>query len=202
MDYRKINAKLDSQISQQLARNLDAAKEFVRLIRPGDDSILSDLDMRWTRPGEFAAKYPDWFIVRWGMDDPLGDDIDWDAEDKNAWSYVQDCLGVRRLLLVLGADAGAADLLGALDGAKVNRGEGFNWSGSLDENAILRGRSLLEAVASGLRGATELRLVQLMDYWSEDLVITTVDAADFERLSALALEADIYDQGMVELSAG
>ena len=185
-----------NEISEQFKGYFAAAEAFARLVAPDDSSVVDDLWSHWDSPARFAAKHPDWYLTRWHLDvaDP---DLDWRAQDVNPWSHLQDCLGVRGLVVVVRPDSKPTEVIAALDASRVPLPDpSLRWGWRTPEILALDLNAFLTEAAGHIRSTTDRALVRMCDAWSDDYVLATVPLQHMPTLEELALRADIYEEGV------
>jgi hypothetical protein len=184
------------EIANRFRQYFAAAEAFARIVVPDDSSVVDDLWSHWGTPARFAAKHPDWYLKRWHLD-VNGPDLDWWARDVNPWSHLQDCLGVRGLLVVVRPDSKPAEVMAALDASKVFLPDpSLRWGWTNPEILGLGIDAFLTELARHIRSATDRVVARMCDAWSDDYVLTTLPLGDLPTLKALALDADIYEKGL------
>lgn len=184
------------EIEGRFREYFGAAEAFARLVEPDDSAIVADLWSHWDTPARFAAKRLDWYVTRWRLDvsDP---DYDWYGQDVNPWSHLQDCLGVRGLLVVVRPDAKPAAIMTALDASRVALPDpSLRWAWVTPQILALGIDLFLIEAARQIRSAIGQALVRMRDNWSDDYVLTTVPLGELSSLESLALRADIYEEGL------
>jgi hypothetical protein len=175
---------------------LAAAEAFGRRLAPEHPDLIEDLWLHRETPAPFAAKYPDWYLKRWRLD-VHSQDLDWYAQDVNPWSHLQDCLGVRGLVAVVRGGATPAEIMASLGASEVVLpDEPARWSWVSADVFGLDAEAFLAEASRHIRAMTHRVLVQLRDFWASDYVLTTVPEDELRSLEALALRADIYQEGL------
>jgi hypothetical protein len=151
------------RIAELMDRALQAAESAATLGWPGDSTLVDELHLRWESPAAFAAAHPDWFTTRWQVDDLDG--WDWDAQDTNPWSYLQDCLGIRGLIVVVQPTDSAEAIVERLKLSNVDKEGQLAWLTVADQEAGLAGKDFLAALARRVSDRTDRALVHLVDHW-------------------------------------
>jgi hypothetical protein len=184
------------EIAERFLGYFAAAEAFARLVTPDDLTIVDDLWSHWDTPAQFAAKHPDWYVTRWRRDvsDP---GYDWYGQDVNPWSHLQDCLGVRGLLVVAHPNVKPGEVMATLDASRVTLPDpSLRWTWVTPQRLALGLDLFLIEASHQIRSAIGRVLVRMRDNWSDDYVLTTVPYAEVPTLEGLALRADIYEEGL------
>jgi hypothetical protein len=177
------------EIDKRFVGYFYAAEQFARLVAPADDILIGELWSHFRSPALFAARHPDWFRDRWRMPSI---DIDWYAQDVNPWHHLQDCLGVRGRLAILPWNSRPSEALGSISAIAPTLG-------STDPDAIEMSLADFLRHESLELETSDLALVQLVDDWSDDIVLSVVPIGLVDQLAEQALVADIYKKGLRDL---
>jgi hypothetical protein len=189
LSSREFHDREREEIDGRFLGHFNAAEQFARLVAPGDDILIGELWSHFRSSSAFAAKYPDWFLTRWHFESI---DIDWYGIDFNPWSYLQDCLGVRNRLAVVPWDSSPERALELVCAIAPALKSSFRPTSDLTLPDFLRTAGLyLEKSGS--------TLVQLVDNWSDEIVLIVVPAALVAQLGELARAADVYKAGLRDL---
>jgi hypothetical protein len=166
VDYEAEQARIRAFLATAFA----AAEEIVRLAWPDSPQLLDDLHFRASSQAQFAHMYRDLFVPRWQIED-LGE-YDWDAVDVNPWSYLQDCLGIRGLTIVVKEGASAADVRRQLRGSAILSDTERSLIPELA--SVARGSEFLHELAAKQASVSDHTLVQLCENWSDDTVVSSL----------------------------
>jgi hypothetical protein len=193
---------VDREIEGQLRWSFAAAEAFARRLAPDDPGVVEDLWLHWESPAPFAAKHPEWYLSRWKLD-LRREAVDWSAQDANVWSYLQDCLGVRGLTAIVPPDATPSELMAALDRSSAPLPDTqHRWTWVSPDLAALGTEAFLAEASRQVRASAGRVLVQLLDSWSDDRVLTTLPADEPDTMERLAREADfVAGEGLRILGA-
>ena len=189
MSNREFYERQQEDIDKRLLGHFNAAERFARLVAPDDDILIGELWSHFRSSSAFAAKYPDWFLTRWHFESL---DVDWYGIDFNPWSYLQDCLGVRGMLAIIPWDSSPSHAFDLLSAIAPDLKKSFGPPSELTLPEFLRS-------SAHQMEATDLALVQLVDNWSEEIVLTVVAVALVDQLARLARAADVYEAGLRDL---
>jgi hypothetical protein len=182
-------------VENRLVLALKAAEVAATLGWPEIPCLVEDLHMRWCSPAEFGALHGTWLARRWGFE--VGDCVDWGAQDQNPWSCLIECLGVHGCAFVVAEDAQLPEIEHELVDSQLTIRDG-DWS-EWDPGDGLAGKAALQAIAARSGSGGDRMLVQLVDNWSNGIVVSEIPRADLDRLRALAQVADIYGLGLEAL---
>jgi len=193
-----MDPKEEARIELAFRRSVEAAEQVARIAWPDVPGLLEDLHTRTFTQAEWASQHSDWFKARWQLEEDLEDlnNYQWDAEDFNPWSNLQDCLGVRGLMIVVEQGASAKVIRRQLSASAMSCATELQ---DLESASIDDGRQFLHALAALQEANSEVVLVQLCEKWDENTVVSCLPKAHLPELERLALIADIYGGGIRRL---
>jgi hypothetical protein len=181
-----------------LLSRYEAAEAFAALVVPDSEQVRKDLWSQLNSPGEFAKKHPTWYKTQWGF--APGDDFDWWGIDRYAWPDVQACLGLASYAVLVPAESPPAEVARTI--AQLTPVDGLRRSGLLQvpppgTDTLV---AALKSIAQHVELNSDWTLIQLRDAtWDGGYVISAVKKADLPELSRLALEADLFGLGILDL---
>lgn len=183
----------------ELRRRFKAAEAFAALISPSNDQVREDLWSQLESPGEFAKKHPSWYQAQWGF--APGADFDWWGMDRYAWQDVQACLSLAGYAVLAPTDSSGDDVARAI--AQLEPMADLQRSGGLQlpQTGGFALAAAMKSIAEHLHETTAWTLIQLRDAtWDGGYVVSAAKKADLPELSRLALEADVFGLGIIDLA--
>ena len=189
-----MDPKVRERVELAFSQSVEAAEQVARIAWPDVPGLLEDLHARTFTEAEFASQHRDWFMSRWPIDDL--DEWDWSAMDPNPWSNLQDCLGIRGLMIVVEQGARAEEVRRQLSASAMRCA---TESQNPELASVDDGREFLHELAALQEATSEVVVVQLYERLDENTVISCLPKAHLPELERLALIADIYEGGIRRL---
>jgi hypothetical protein len=184
----------EARIELAFRQSVEAAEEMARIAWPDVPGLREDLRARTFTEADFAAQHRDWFMSRWPIEDL--DEWDWNAIDPNPWSNLQDCLGIRGLMIVVEEGASAEEVRRQLSASAMSCATELQ---NPKLASIGDGREFLHELATLQEVNSEVILVEFCEYCNEGTVVSCLPKAHLPELERLALIADIYKEGIRRL---
>ena len=187
-----------NEAQARLRRRFEAADAFAALVAYGNDQIRRDLWSHWDSPAPFAKRHPSWYQARWGFIPDA--DFDWWGIDTYPWFYLHACLDLAGYAVLIHPDFSGHDVSQAISQLapvvelQHNDLELPSCDGLSPEGAL---RSIAECLRPS--GWT---LIQLRDgNWDAGYIVSAARKADIPELARLAATADVYELGIIDLTA-